>query len=396
MQQILQSPSLSPWFTVLMNELVDRQIGVVARVMPATVCTAIDNAKRRYLAKNFNIRKIITLHDPKKPNWSADTDIPESLVVMTRQGNTDTEFISLARYPRKAEDVWQLYECILTRKLGSWGTRCSWPITRIQIGDWSPAVWFHPELANAFREIDDLNSKTGWMRLGDGWPIQTTREIVGKQKWQWCDPHGAIVNVTKGSGESAQTTIAGKIDAWAKPAPEHNSLQTIENLKGKEGLLHIANTQNASSARLFAIVLDTLSVGYAWTPVQQIESNEANAIAVWLNSTLGRIAARRWASRHLSWPLWQPKAIQQIVVPDVRGNSGKKMRRVLANAFQSTQGMEVPQYRDGTCPVREAWDDAVAEATGISRRKISRWAELLHKEPTIAQTAQPQQPPDAA
>lgn len=398
MQQILNPNSLRPWFTVLMQELISRDAGVMAKVMPTTACTSIDGLhERKYFAANFHIQKIITLHNPKHLNWSAETDITESLMVMTRKGQGDTEFISLAKYPRNADEVLQLRECILSGALEEWGTRCLWPTRRMLAGDWSPAIWFHPELANACGETGDLAGTERWTRLEKAWPVQTTKEIVGKQKWEWCDEQDAVVSVTRFAGMDAQTAISGKIDAWAKPTPSHSSEQTIKNLQDKSGILHIANTQDSGSARLFAIVLPVPAVGYTWTPVQNIGADEAKAVAVWLNSTPGRIAARRWASRKLTWPFWQPKSIGQIVVPDVRRDADVNMRRILAKAFRDTQRMEVPQYRDGACPVREAWDDAVAEATGISRRKISRWAELLHKEPTIAQTTQPQrQPADAA
>ena len=372
-----------------MQELTSRVAGVVAKVMPTTACTSIDGVhERRYLANNFHIRQIITLHDPRHPNWSAETDITESLAIMTRQSHGDTEFISLARYPRNTEEVLHLRERILSGTLGELGMRCLWPAQRMQAGDWSPSIWFHPKLANACYEIDSNAQKTGWMRLGDEWPIQTTKQIVGQKKWKWCDEQHAVVSATRYAGMDAQTTVNGKIDGWAKPTlvREPARTRTIENLASKAGILHVANTQDAGSARLFAIVLEVPAVGYTWTPVQQIETDEAQAIAVWLNSTPGRIVARRWISRKATWPYWQPKAIQQIVVPDVRGDVGKKMRRILAKAFRDTRGVEVPQYRDGACSVREAWDGAVAEATGISRRKISQWAKLLHKEPTIAQT----------
>ena len=386
MQQILNPNSLSPWFTVLMQELTDCETGVIAKVMPTTACTSVGGIhERKYWAENFHIRRIITLHDPKRPNWSAETDLTESLMIMAREKQGDTEFISLAQYPRDPEEVLELRELILAGTLKGWGMRCPWPAERMQAGDWSPAVWFHPELANACREIDDKAERKRWLRIGNAWDIQTTKEIVGKQKWQWCEKQDAVVQVTRYAGGNAQTKLSGSIDGWAKPTPSHNSKQTIMNLWDKAGKLHIANTQDAGSARLFAIVLRSPAVGYTWTPVQQIKTDEAKAVAVWLNSTPGRIAARQWFSRKATWPFWQPKAIQQIVAPDVRGNAGEKIRHILVQAFQDTRRMKVPQYRDGTCPVRETWDDAVSEATKISRRKIRRWAELLHKEPTIAQ-----------
>ncbi len=388
LEGILNPNSVRPWFTVLMEELADREQGVVAKIMPTTACTAIDATERVFLAERFDIALILTIHDFRKFNWSAETDITESMLVAGRRNGDDqpTRFISLARKPKDAKEVQDLHQRILEHDLGKLGRECEWPRERMAAGDWSPAVWFHPELAEAARTLEELaDENTAWTRIGKVWDVNTTKQIVGQEKWDWCEEPEAEVSVIKGAGMDAQLRIRGAIDGWARRAKkwEDKKERVLRNLTEKAGCLLITNTQDSGSARLNTVAVREKAVGYTWTPVRKISKNDAEAIAVWNNSTLGRIAMRRLGSRKLIWPFYQPQAISQMVVPVLTGGDGEAVLCKLREAFVQTQGELVPQYRDGVLGVREIWDDAVSEATGLDRSWIRDCAKLLSEEPTI-------------
>ena len=387
LEEILNPNSVRPWFSALMEELVDQENGVIAKIMPTTACTGIGGEERIFWASRFDVLLILTIHNPKAPNWSAETAVTESMMVARRRnGNAKpTRFISLARKPTNVEEVQDLHQRIVERELGEWGRECEWSQERMLEGDWSPAVWYNRELAEAARTLEELADKEGWGRIGDIWGnVRTTKEIVGKEKWEWCKKHEAEVKVLKGAGMEAQTRIQGVIDGWARRVKELRDKENVRNnLVDKASNLHIANTQNAQSSRLNTVVVNKMAVGYTWTPVQSISREEAEAIAVWNNSTMGRIGMRKWGSRDIAWPMYQPKAISQMVVPDVRGVNGGTVRATLREAFVQTKRETVSPYREGISKVREMWDDAVSEAIGLDRKWIAKCAELLAEEPTI-------------
>lgn len=388
LEAILNPNSVRPWFTVLMEELVDPKQGVVAKIMPTTACTSIDGgAEREFLAERFDIAMVVTIHNSRNFNWSVDTDIFESLLVACRRNGEDrpARFISLARKPKDAEEVQELHQRIIERDLGAWGRECEWPRERMAAGDWSPAVWFNPELAEAARTLEELaDENTAWTRIGNLWEVNTTKQIVGQEKWEWCKKHEAEVTVIKGAGMDAQTKIKGVIDGYARRAKKwRNKESALQNLTKKASHLLISNSQNSGSARLNSVVINEMAVGYTWTPVQTVSREEAQAIAVWCNSTLGRIVMCKLGSRSLTWPMYQPQAIFQMVVPDLTSGDGEAVKHKLREAYRLTKDLEVSQYRDGPTYVREIWDDAVSDATGLDREWIRECAHFLSEEPTI-------------
>ena len=148
---MLESNSLSPWFSVLLEEVLDKEKGVIAKVMPTTACLATDPSERIFWAKHFDILYIITLHSTKQLNWSVDTGITESLMVGKRRLKTnlspDSKFINLKKRPNSREEVLALREAIINETIErEWGriTYCS--AERMQAGDWTAAVWYDSEL----------------------------------------------------------------------------------------------------------------------------------------------------------------------------------------------------------------------------------------------------------
>ena len=59
--------------------------------------------------------------------------------------------------------------------------------------------------------------------------------------------------------------------------------------------------------------------------------------------------------------MYMPAAVGLVCVPSVKDN---RIRDILADCWERTKEMVVPQYRDGECEVRRLWDEAVAKAMG--------------------------------
>ena len=389
----MSADSISPPYSFILSERIHRKHGVVGKVMPTTACTnsaPAGIAERRLLADQFEIDMVISLHDPKAYAWSVKGH-QESLLLMRRQApgqrSETARFVSVRRRPSNTEDAIQLYDGVRSGDIGDLGRICEWPRERIEAGDWSPAVFYEPELAETCYQLDQLPAASSerFAHLGDLYDVNTTKQTVGQSKWEWCHESEAEVAVAKSASESGQRRIRGVVDGWARRAPAHrNRDKERQLLLDKAGCLLITNTQDASSGRLTAVAFHAPVVGYAWTPVQDIEVEDAQALAVWLNSTLGRILLRKYGSRRANWPMYQPAAIKQLVVPNTAGKHWRAMRQPLLDAYRATKDTTVPRYREPNTEVRRAWDRAAARAGGFPARTVNRWRTLMDAEPFVS------------
>ena len=88
----------------------------------------------------------------------------------------------------------------------------------------------------------------------------------------------------------------------------------------------------------------------------------------------------RNAGKALVYPIYNPGAISNVRIPDVKD---ERIRQPLADCWERTRDMRVPQFRDGECEVRRLWDDAVADAMGWDAAELGRLRRLLHREPHV-------------
>ena len=395
----MSADSIRPPFSFILSERIHREHGVVGKVMPTTVCinsSPAGRAERSLLASQFEIDSVVTLHDPRAFCWSVQGQ-QESFLLMRRTPrharSGTVRFLSVRQRPSSADEARRLYDRIRAGDLGDLGRICEWPESRVRSGDWSPAVFYEPELAETCWEFDQWpTGKTSrFVRLGDLYDVNTTKQTVGQSKWTWCDEPDAEVLVAMSASASGQTRIQGVVDGWARRAPAYqNRKKERQNLLAKAGRLLITNTQNASSGRLVAVAFNCPIVGYAWTPVQNVTTQDAQALAVWINSTIGRILLRKYASRSTHWPMYQPAAIKKLVVPNTASKHWQRMRQPLLDAYSATEDEIVPQYREPDADVRQVWDSAVAKAASIPVRKINHWRKLMDMEPFVRGTNHPQ------
>ena len=394
-REAISADSLQPLFSYILAERLNRQRGVVGMVVPTTVCTNLSRAgvsQRLLLADEFEIDSIISLHDPKAYRWSVKGH-QESIVTMRRapkeRRSGAVRFVGVARRPSNAAESAALHRALSDGDLGNLGSICMWPRERVNAGDWSPAVFYDPALAEACFDVDRLadGNAARFSRLGDLYEVNTTRQTVGQSKWTWCAEDDAEIAVAKSASKSGQTRLQGNVDGWAKRAPAQRSNEReLKSLTGKAGRLLVANSQRTNTARLVAVAFTSPIVGYAWTPVQGISAQDAQALTIWLNSTIGYILRRKYASRTIDWPMYQPAAIKQLVVPNTAGSHWQRIREPLLEAYRATKNMVVPQYREPDAEVRRIWDRAVAKATGVPQRTIDGWRKMMEAEPFVKGT----------
>ena len=265
-----------------------------------------------------------------------------------------------------------------------WGEIFEQNVKLIEVGNWSAAIWRAPELAqsahhfsthanlilikeipkiNIYRTLEHLNTKF----------CQTKRGTPGS------------IPVLVSRAADGQIRVQSTPDeywVYKKTTTDSYLEYEIKQILQKSGYLLITFGHCNSTARLTAIADDKKYVGIHWLPVTGLNSEEAKAIAIFLNSTPGRLQLMSNASRTLQLPIYNKGAIKNIRIPNIKDTC---VRNILSDCWEYTKNMEVPQFRDGECEVRALWDEAVADAMMWDVQELTRLRLLLHKEPHVCE-----------
>ena len=148
--------AVGPLFVALAERCLDQEEGVLAMINPTIMASSTSGLhERRILSQRFHIHTVVTCHDPSNINLSQNTGINESIVVARRHEGPkpSTRFVHLDKTPRDEEEVENLYRCLSECEEGQiengWGEVSHWPAELMETGDWTPAIWRSPELAEA-------------------------------------------------------------------------------------------------------------------------------------------------------------------------------------------------------------------------------------------------------
>ncbi len=377
--------SIRPLFVALADHCEKGSDGVITMIEPTIALSTTSGLKERQtLAQRFHIHTVLTCHQPGNINMSQETSINESIVVMRRHGvgnKPPTRFINLDRFPSNEAEADDLHQCIATNGFGSiangWGEVSSWPAKLIETGDWTAAIWRAPELAGAaVRFANDPALKA----IGD--IVRFTVRSSSQRLYENFERSDQTVlngiPVLDSKGAEGQTSITATPDNYW--VPRRGRERQAEHYSKWASHLLITAGQDTSTARLTAIADDAQFLGNGWNPVVGVSLHEAKAIAVFINSTPGRIQLMRRPAKKIEFPQYKPEAIGSIKIPDIADD---RIRQILVDSWEQTQEMEVPQFRDGECEVRRLWDEAVAEAMDWDASELARLRHLLHREPHV-------------
>ena len=377
--------SVRPNFVMLANFCLQVDIGTLTMINPTIALTGPSGLDERLtLAERFHIHTVLTCHQPGNINMSQKTSINESIIVLKRHDGSKppTRFINLDRLPVDAAGADDFHECLAYCAEGpignGWGEVSQWPAERIVAGDWTPAIWRSPELAQAayayaIREDMQRIDQDGIYQAG-----RRVSEFCTEARETDEDAFALLHS----KGADGQTKITAMPDSCYKPQDPANEkcLQGVNNLKNRAGYLLIADGHRNATARLTAVASDTKYVGVSWMPVTGYSPEESKAIAVFLNSTPGRLQLMRNAGRTIEFPMYRPAGYANIRTPDIKD---ERIRGILSECWERTKDMTVPQFRDGECEVRRLWDEAVAEAMGWDADELEPLRLLLHQEPHV-------------
>lgn len=286
-------------------------------------------------------------------------------------------FIALDRFPADDTEVAELFEHIDacgTGVLGDgWGEVSHWTAERIRAGDWTAAIWRSPALAEEaarFAEHDALRPLTDAGLSSHA----TGRQLRGAYRPSTAGQPGSFP-ILKSKGADSQQSIESTPDehwVWKREGDPP--------ILSKAGHLLVTAGQDTSTGRLTAVASDNAYVGNGWMPITGIAPDTAKAAAVFLNSTVGRLLLMRNAGRKLTFPTYSADAANRLPLPDL---ADRRICSTLADCWEATRHMTVPQFRDGECEVRRMWDAAVCDALGWNTDEITALRKLLHEEPHV-------------
>ena len=268
-----------------------------------------------------------------------------------------------------------------------WGEVSYWPSGRMEQGDWTPAIWRSYALAEAAARYSSSSELLRISNVSDLSIHATLQVLYGS--FERAKPHdlGSFSVVMSKGADGQQSIMSTPDERWIPKQRNEADLALTggiypesSKLMQKAGHLLITMGQNSSTARLTAVANDEQYVGGGWLPVTGLSGTEAKGAAVFINSTPGRLQLMRNAGRTLVFPFFNPAGVSTIRIPDVKDT---RILSILADCWERTKHITVPQFRDGECEVRRLWDEAVAEAMDWDADELTRLRLLLHNEPHV-------------
>ena len=386
--------SLGPLFVALADRCLD-DLGSTLTLAHPTVALVNPSGlqERTELARRYHIHTILTCHEPANYNLVQGSNINESIIVARRREGSrpPTRFINLDRLPASEQDVHQFHQRLLACPDGQiadgWGQVSSWPASRMEAGDWTPAIWRSPLLAEAGARFANDDRLVAIKDLAGVSIHGTYPTLYGSFKESEPNAPGSFP-ILASTGAAGQTTIESNPDEYrvAKKGigalrgsdkdGEHDTALMLQ----KAGYLLVAMAYDSRSGRIAATAGDARYVGIGYLPVSGLAESHAKAAAVFINSTAGRLQLMRNLTRKLEFPRYNPAASSNVCIPDAKN---ARAIDILAKCWEQTKGKIVPQFRDGECEVRRLWDEAVAEAMGWDPDELTRLRLLLHREPHV-------------
>ncbi len=382
-KNVITSNSISTFFTPLADILLSTERGTLAKVIPTTACTNTSGlAERQFLANRFHIETVVTSHDPRRPNFSENTAIHETLLICRRKKggggsyqNQATRFVALHRMPSTSDEVIEVVEGIQSGKVGKWFTVYEQPEARIRKGDWRPCQFLDPELVNATLKIEKTK---GLVPLKNRHLLGPSGRGVRGAFYPVNDDSNMRYHVFWGRSKDLRTTMEAD--------PEQRVIDKKKKLANRyreqAGYVLLASKFNTLSGRLLAIFSNNPSVGSMWVPIQSQTTSldEAKALCAWFNSTLGALGFFNSRGSTLMNPSFSQERLAMLRVPDFKNTSAV----VLTEAYEHTKHMKVePWKKAGDDDIRDQLDQAVAQTTGIDIEKIRDWRHRVSCEPTI-------------
>lgn len=383
---VVTANSIRTFFTPLADMLIrEDRPGLLAMVIPTTACTGPSGvAERKFLAQRFYIETVVTSHDPRRPNFSENTAIHESLLVCRRRSGTDarsdrpTRFAALRKMPATSAEAVEAVGAIQTGETGKWITVYEQPEARTREGDWRPCQFLDPELVRAAMRLE---REEGLVPLQDRYRLGPAGQRI---RDAFRPDDDGDYRVFWGRAQDLRTTM--------EASPEKNVADRKEGLAARyrkqAGHVLLAAKFATDSARLLAIFSDSPALGSMWVPVQAQTTplDEAKALCAWCNCTLGALQFLMRRGTTLTNPSFSQADLATLRVPDFKAAGPA----ALAAAYEAARSMPVQPWKHAADDdMRDRLDRAAARTTGIDIETIRDWRARIAREPTVGNESAP-------
>ena len=380
---LIDSNSVSTFFTPLADKLLRADRGTIAKVLPATACASASGLKeRQYFARRFHIERLVTCHAKKDFSFSGNTDIHECLMVGRRwpegkpKPKPSTQVVVLKKMPENVRDVEGVVTAIENGVLGDLGNSHEISSQRMEAGDWSAVQWFSSELIEAANDL---------LRQDRLIPIGRTKK-VGPAGQRIRDAFKKIDSEVPGAlkahySKSAQlrNTVRADPEQWALPKLGKESMAASYIEQASHFL--VATGLDTNSGILTGLYSGLQSVGSGWVPVEVCSKAEAKGLSIWWNSTPVWLMLLNMRSRKLTWPEWSLAQLETVLVPDPQYCD----YAVLEDTFNSVAERELkPMRYQAEDFARQEIDKAAAKVIGLDESLVAEWRALLAAEPTVS------------
>ena len=377
--------SVRPFFTPLINRMVDKKCGAFGLIVPTTACTAENSAEeRRYIASHFDVDFVVTFHCADKVSMSLRTDISESFIVCRRPDgeNRPTRFIQLAGAYLDIAKVEQLIASIQSGKTNNLYTEILWSADRMRAGDWSPCQWLTPSLPDAVLRIENLPnllvSGDHYKWSPDGQGVRGNFRWDNDVKIHKDMPRAEDGNLFRSIDIDIMRTMNAKPET--KAVPREGKERAAANHLAKADHVLVATRFSTTSTLLTAVYSERKALGSAFRPIGVFDKRLAKAYTAFLNSSFGVLQLLNRRSKKLSYPAFEAGHLKTLRLPD----PAKVDIDAIVRVFEQHKNTPLERLRDCvTDKVRIALDHAIADALGVDRHLTAQWRAWLAKEPSI-------------
>ena len=372
--------SIRTFFTPLADSLLRKEEATLAMVIPTTACTGSSGVtERRFLAERFQIETVVTSHDPRRPNFSENTAIHESLLICRRRNedgtgkDRPTRFVALRTMPATPKEAIEAAEAIETGTAGEWFTVYEQPETQIRAGDWRPCQFLDPELVGAAMRLE---REEALAPLGNRYRLGPAGRRI-RDAFRPVEDDDGGYRVFWGRSKDLRTTM----EAVPEQAVANKKSALAARYRQQAGHILLAAKFRTDSGRLLAIFSDSPALGSMWIPIQETGTEEAKALCAWFNSTLGALGFMMRRGTMLTNPSFSQAELATLRVPDFRAVQAND----LALAFEQTRSMPIEPWKNAADDdMRDCLDQAAATTTGIKLATIRDLRARISCEPTVS------------
>ena len=371
--------SVQPFFTPLINRMVDQKCGAFGMIVPTTVCVAENAAgQRKYIASHFDVDLVVTFHSAENLSMSLRTSISESFIICRRPDgeNRPTRFIQLADAYLDITKVEQMIDSISSGKTSNLYTEILWSADRMRAGDWSPCQWLTPSLPDAVLHIENLPNL---LVSGDHYKWSPEgRKIRGNFEWDKDSPPAKGGNVFRTINMDIIKTMNSQPETKAMPK-KGKELVTERIWQDADHVL-VVERFRPTTTLLTAVYSERKALGSAFRPIGVFDKHLAKAYTAFLNSSFGVLQLLNRRTGNLYYPAFEGGHLKTLRLPD----PAKVDIDAIVRVFEQHKDTPLERLRDCvTDKVRIALDHAIADALGVDRQLTAQWRAWLAKEPTI-------------